>query len=144
MRSISCRVCAVKYDSPQRGHDHKGMASITSSDGPQPMLRVTSRGCTPFRPHAAQRNLGAVDGDDEEIPVRGDFDDRVGEDTAERVASNDVSNFTRLPVALALDDRAREDNVFEIKDGEVVIIKFLRRVDRHGIEFRERIKSRSR
>ena len=133
MRSISCRVCAVKYDSPQRGHDHKGMPSITSSDGPRPKLRVTSRCCTPVRPHAAQRSLDAIDGDDEEIPVRGDFDDRFGEDTAERVASDDIFNFTRLPLALALDDRAREGNVFEIEDGEVVIFKFLRRVDGHGI-----------
>ena len=133
MRSISCRVCAVKYDSPQRGHDHKGMPSITSSDGPRPKLRVTSRCCTPFRPHAAQRSLDAVDGDDEEIPVRGDFDDRFDEDTAEGVASDDIFNFTRLAVALALDDRTREDNVFEIEDGEVVIFKFLRRVDGHGI-----------
>ncbi len=133
MRSISCRVCAVKYDSPQRGHDHKGMPSITSSDGPRPKLRVTSRCCTPFRPHAAQRSLDAVDGDDEEIPARGDFDDRFGEDAAERIASDDIFNFTRLAVALALDDRTREDNVFEIEDGEVVIFKFLRRVDGHGI-----------
>jgi hypothetical protein len=29
-----------------------------------------------------------------------------------------------------LDDCAREDNVFEIEDGEIVIFKFLRRVDR--------------
>lgn len=133
MRSISCRVCAVKYDSPQCGHDHKGMPSITSSDGPRPKLRVTSRCCTPTRPHAAQRSLGAVDGDDEEIPVRGELGDRFCGDTAERVASDDIFNFARLPVALALDDRAREDNVFEIKDGEIVIVKFLRRVDGYSI-----------
>jgi hypothetical protein len=123
----------VKYDSPQCGHDHKGMPSITSSDGPRPKLRVTSRCCTPVRPHPAQRRLDAADGDDEEIPVRGNLNDRIGGDTPEGVAADDVLDFARLPVALALDDRAREDNVFEIKDGEVVIIKFLRRVDRHGI-----------
>ena len=133
MRSISWRVCAVKYDSPQCGHDHKGMPSITSSDGPQPKLRVTSRCCTPVRPHAAQRGLGTIDRDDEEIPLRGNLDDRFDGDVAERVASDDIFDFARLPVALALDDRAREDNVFEIEDGEIVIIKFLRRVDRHGI-----------
>ena len=123
----------MKYDSPQRGHDHKGIPSITSSDGPRPKLRVTARCCTPVRPHAAQRSLDGVDGDDEEIPARGDFDDRFGEDTAERIASDDIFNFTRLAVALAVDDRTREDNVFEIEDGEVVIFKFLRRVDGHGI-----------
>lgn len=101
------------------------MPSITSSDGPRPKLRVTSRCCTPVRPHAAQRGLGAVDREDEEIPVRGNLDDRFG--------SDDIFDFARLPVALALDDRARKDNVFEIEDREVVIIKFLRRMDRHGI-----------
>ena len=133
MRSISCRVCAVKYDSLQCGHDHTGMPSITSSDGPRPKLRVTSRCCTPARPHAAQRSLGVVARDDEEIPIRGNLDDRFGGGIAEGVASDDIFDFARLPVALALDDRACEDNVFEIEDGEVVIIKFLRCVDRHGI-----------
>ena len=133
MRSISCRVCAVKYDSPQCGHDHNGMPSITSSDGPRPKLRVTSRCCTPARPHAAQRSLGAVDRDDEEIPIRGNLGNRFGGGIAERVTSDDIFDFARLPVALALDDRACEDNVFEIEDGKVVIIKFLRRMGRHGI-----------
>lgn len=133
MRSISWRVCAVKYDSPQCGHDHKGMPSITSSDGPRPKLRVTSRCCTPVRPHAAQRGSGTVDRDDEEISVRGALDDRFGGDVAERVAADDIFDFACLPVALALDDRARKDNVFEIEDSEVVIIKFLRCMDRHGI-----------
>lgn len=133
MRSISWRVCAVKYDSPQCGHDHKGMPSITSSDGPRPKLRVTSRCCTPVRPHAAQRGLGTIDRDDEEIPVWSDLDDRFGKGSAECIASDDIFDFMRLPVALALDDLTREDNVFEIEDSEVVIIKFFRRVDRHGI-----------
>ena len=123
----------MKYDSPQCGHDHKGIPSITSSDGPRPKLRVTSRRCTPARPHAAQRSLGAVDRDDEEIPVRGELDDRFGGSIVERAASDDIFDFVRLPVALALDDRAHENNVFEIEDGEVAISKFLRRVDRHGI-----------
>lgn len=109
------------------------MPSITSSEGPRPKLRVTCRSCTPIRPHAAQRGLDAVDGDDEEIPVRGKFDDRFCRDFTERVAADDVFDFACLPVALALDDCARKDEVFEIEDGEIVIVKFLRRVDRHGI-----------
>jgi len=109
------------------------MPSITSSDGPRPKLRVTSRRCTPVRPHAAQRRLGTVDGDGEEIAVRGDLNDCFRRDIAEGVASDDIFDFARLPVALALDDRAREDNAFEIEDGEIVIFKFLRRVDGHGI-----------
>src|SRR5262245_29556178 len=109
MRSISCSVCAVKYDSPQCGHHHKGMPSITSNDGPRPKLRVLSRCCTPARPHAAQRSLGAVDRDDEEIPIQGNLDDRFGEIIAEGVTSDNVFDFVCLPVTLALDDRARED-----------------------------------
>jgi hypothetical protein len=123
----------VKYDSPQWGHDHKGIPSITISDGPRPKLRVTSRRCTPVRPHAAQRGLVTIDGDGEEIALRGDLNDRLRWDTAEGGASDDIFDFTRLPVALALNDCAREDDVFEIEDGEIVIFKFLRRVDRHGI-----------
>ena len=123
----------MKYDSPQCGHDHEGIPSITISDGPRPKLRVTTRCRTPVRPHAAQRGLVTVDGEGEEIAVRGDLDDRFCWDAAERGASDDIFDFARLPVALALDDCAREDNVFEIEDGEIVIFKFLRRVDRHGI-----------
>ena len=74
-----------------------------------------------------------VDRDNEESSVRRNFDDRFGRDVEESLPSDDIFDFARLPVALALDDRAREDNVFEIEDGEVVIVKFLRRVDRHGI-----------
>ncbi len=109
------------------------MPSITSSDGPRPKLRVTSRCCTPVRPHAAQRGLGTIDRDDEEIPVRGNLDHRFGKGIAECIASDDIFDLARLPVALALDDRVREESVFEIEDSEVVIIKFLRRVDRYGI-----------
>jgi len=133
MRSTSCRVCAVKYDSPQYGHDHKGMPSITSSDDPRPKLRVTSRRCTPARPHEAQRWLSTIDGNDEEIPVRGNLDDRFCKDAAERVTLDDIFDFVRSPVALALDARAREDDIFEIKAGEVVIFKFLRCVDGYGV-----------
>ena len=123
----------MKYDSPQCGHDHKGIPSITISDDPRPKLRVTSRRCTPVRLHAAQRGLVAVDSEGEEITVRGDLDDGFRRYAAECVASDDIFNFARLPVALALDECAREDNVFEIEDGEIVIFKFLRRVDGHGI-----------
>ena len=118
---------------PQCGHDHKGIPSITISVGPRPKLRVTSRRCTPVRPHAAQRGLVAVDREGEEITVRGDLDDGFRRYAAEGVASDDTFDFARVPVALALDDRARKDNVFEIEDGEIVIFKFLRCVDGHGI-----------
>jgi len=123
----------VKYDSPQCGHDHRGIPSITISDGPRPKLRVTSRCRTPVRPHAAQRGLVTVDGEGEEIAIRGDFDDRFCWDAAEHGASDDIFDFARLPVVLALNDCAREDNVFGIEDGELIIFKFLRRVERQGI-----------
>jgi len=119
----------VKYDSPQWGHDHRGIPSITISDGPRPKLRVTSLRCTPVRLHAAQRGLVAVDGEGEEVAIRSDLNDGFRWDAAEGVASDHVFDFPRLPVALALNDCAREDNVFEIEDGEVIIFKFLRCVD---------------
>lgn len=119
----------MKYDSPQWGHDQRGIPSITMSDDPRPKLRVTSRRCTPIRLHAAQRGLVAVDGESEEVTVRGDLNDGFRRDAAECVASDNIFDFPRLPVALALDDCACEDNVFEIKDGEIVIFKFLCCVD---------------
>ena len=80
-----------------------------------------------------QRFLSAVNGDDEEIAPRDEFDDRFCGVIAKGVASDDIFDFTRLLVTLALDDRAREENVFEIEDCEIVIGKFLCRVNRHGI-----------
>ena len=44
----------------------------------------------------------------------------------ERGALDDILDFTSCLVPLALDDLAREDDVFEINDGEVVIFKFVR------------------
>lgn len=41
---------------------------------------------------------------------------------------DDVLDFARAAVALVLDDFAREDDVFEVEDGEVVIFKFVRGV----------------
>ena len=41
IRSISCIVFAVKYDSPQLGHDHSGTPSMTRRFAPLPKLRVT-------------------------------------------------------------------------------------------------------
>ena len=43
MRSISCIVCAVKYDSPQCGQETCGMRSINNSEPATRKLRVTSR-----------------------------------------------------------------------------------------------------
>ena len=80
MRSISCIVCAVKYDSPQCGHDQTGMLSMTKSDGPRPKLRVTLRTVAPSRPHEAQTELDTVGGDDKECTAGAELDDRFGFD----------------------------------------------------------------
>ena len=63
-----------KYDSPQCGHDHMGMPSITSSSFPVPKLRVTRRNWTPGRPQDAHSASGEVDRDDEELPRVTDLD----------------------------------------------------------------------
>ena len=94
---------------------------------------MTSRRCTPIRLQAAQRGLVAVDCEGEEVAVRGDLDGRFCWGTAERGTTDDIFDFARSPVALALDDCTREDNVFEIEDAEVVIFKFLRCVDGESI-----------
>lgn len=41
-------------------------------------------------------------------------------------AVGDVLGFAGRAVALALDDLPREDDVLEIEDGEIVIVKFVR------------------
>ncbi len=49
-------------------------------------------------------------------------------------ALDDVLRFASAAVALALDDLAREDDVFKVKDGELVIFKFGRGVGGSGYE----------
>jgi hypothetical protein len=70
IRSISCMVLAAKYDSPQCGHDHMGMPSMTRENLPRPKLRVTFRSAMPFLAHDVQTELDKVDGDDEEAAQR--------------------------------------------------------------------------
>ena len=117
-------VRAVKYDSPQWGHDHMGIPSTTSNDVPLPKLRVTRRKCTPARPQEAHTRSDEIDRDDVENARETDFDDRFGLALIKRAASDDDFGFMRLTVFLALNDTAREDDVFEIKDCEVFIFQF--------------------
>jgi hypothetical protein len=49
---------------------------------------------------------------------------------------DDVLRFTGAAIALALDDLAREDDVFEIEDGELVIFKFVCSVGGGGVAAR--------
>ena len=57
-----------------------------------------------------------------------DFDDDFTGVARERGALDDVLGFAGCTVALALDDLPREDDVFKVEDGEVVIFKFVRSV----------------
>lgn len=77
--------------------------------------------------------LAKVDGDDDESAQRTELDDCFGFLTIERNAADDEFDFARFAVALALDDFARKDDTFEIKDREVVIVKFFRSMERYDI-----------
>ena len=123
MRSISCIVCAVKYDSPQLRHDHMGINSITSSAAPFPKLRVTCFRCNALLPQCAHFCSTEVGSDDDELAGEADFDDGFGRSAAERDAGDDTFDFTGLGVALTLNNLARKDDVFEVEDSEVVIVK---------------------
>jgi hypothetical protein len=80
-----------------------------------------------------QPPLDDIDGDDEELARVPNFGDDFGGCSVERAALDDVLRFTGAAIALALDDLAREDNVFEIEDGEVVIFKFVCSVGGDGV-----------
>ena len=99
---------------------------MTSSFSPRPKLRVTWRSSAPSRPHEAQTDLDEVDRDDKERSGRPDFDDGLGFVAGERGSADDSLDFARLAIALALRDFAREEDVFEIEDREIVIIKLFR------------------
>ena len=65
------------------------------------------------------------------------FGDDFSGDSIEGAALNDVLRFAGAAIALALDDLAREDDVFEIEDREVVIFKFVRSVGGDGVAERQ-------
>lgn len=106
---------------------------MTRSDRPRPKLRVTLRSSTPFCPHAMQRGLDTVDGDEEEGTKRGDFDDCFGVMAPDRETADDELDLARFPVTLSFDDFARKDDIFEIEDCEFVIVKFFRGMNGYGI-----------
>ena len=133
IRSISCIVCAVKYDSPQCGHDHIGMPSMTRRSFPLPNVRVTLRRWGPARPHDAQSPLDEVDGDDEERTGEADFDDGFSFVAGERAAADEIFDLAGLAVSLSLGNLACEDDVFEVEDREVVIFKFFSSVNGYDI-----------
>ena len=64
-----------------------------------------------------------VDSDDDELAREPDFDDGFSCRSVERDAGDDALDLACLGVALALDDFAGVDDVFEVKDVKVVIFK---------------------
>jgi hypothetical protein len=125
MRSISCMVCAVKYDSPHRGQDHSGIPSITSSERPVPKLRVTRRNCGLAPPHVAQTALCGIDRDDVEDAREADFDDGLCFAATERDAADDDFRFIGFLVFLPFDNAASEDDVLEVENSKAVVFHFL-------------------
>ena len=61
------------------------------------------------------------------------FGNDFGSCSVEGATLDDVLRFTGAAITLALDNLAREDDIFEIKDGEVVIFKFVRSMGGYGI-----------
>jgi len=108
------------------------MFSITNNDRPRPKLRVTLRTVTPSRPHEAQVVLDTVGSDDEERAARTELDDRFGFNAFKGDTTDDELDFARSSVALTFNDFASEDDVFEVKEREVVIVKFFRSMERNG------------
>ena len=133
MRSSSCIVLAAKYDSPHDEQDHRGTASTTNNVAPAPKLRVTCFSETLLLPQFAHDSSTEVDGDDVEATGRVDLCDCFSAVTGKASALDDVLDFARSPVTLAFNDLAREDDVFEVEDAEVVIFKFVRCVGGNGI-----------
>jgi hypothetical protein len=66
-----------------------------------------------------------VDGDDDKLTAVTDFGDDFAGVTFERGTLDDVLGFPGRTVSLTLDDLPREDDVFKIEDGELVIFKFV-------------------
>ena len=89
-----------------------------------PKLRVTCLSWIVLLPQCAHWCSRDVDSDDDELASEADFDNCFGCRAVERDASDDALDFPRLGVALAFDDFARKDDIFEIEDVEVVIFKF--------------------
>lgn len=73
-----------------------------------------------------QMELDKVDGNDEESADLAEFDGSFCLLAFNRAAADNELDLSRSSVALALGDFACEDNVFEIEDREVVIVKFFR------------------
>ena len=89
-----------------------------------PKLRVTCLSWIAPLPQCAHCCSSEVDSDNDELASEADFDEGFGCCAVERKASDDTLDFSRLGVALAFADFAREDDVFEAADIKIVIFKF--------------------
>jgi hypothetical protein len=106
---------------------------MTNRFAPLPYVRVTCFSWAPLWPQFRHSWLDDIDGDDEELASTVDFCDDFSGSTVERTALDDVLGFTRGAVSLAFDDLSREDDVFEVKDGEIVIFEFVRCMGGNGV-----------
>lgn len=75
--------------------------------------------------HRSLLNVEDIGCDDDKLTREADFDDGLCGAAVERFTANDEFAFSRFGVALALDDLTGKDDVFEVNDREVVIVKFL-------------------
>ncbi len=107
-----------------------GIRSTTRRFAPVPKLRVTYFSCTLPLPQVAQAASTEVDGDDDKPASGTDFDDDFAGFTVECGTLDNVLDFPGCTVSLGLRDLAREDDVLEVKDGEVFIIEFVGGVGR--------------
>jgi hypothetical protein len=69
--------------------------------------------------------LEDIDRDDEELPGVADFGNNVGCRSVKAAPLDNELRFAGLAITLAFNDLAREDNVFEVKDAELVIFEFV-------------------
>lgn len=90
-----------------------------------PKLRVTRLICTEGLPQCAHKCLEGIYCDDNEFFGEADFRDGLRVASVERDTGDNVFEFTGTDIALAFCDLARENDVFEVKDREVVIFKLL-------------------
>jgi len=101
------------------------MASMTIKAEALPKLRVTCFTCTEELPQWAQRWSEDIGRDDDKFAGDADFDDDLRRLAVEGDAGDNDFALAGLGVTLTFRDLPREDDVFEIKDGEVVIFKLL-------------------
>ena len=107
---------------------------MTSKAAPVPKLRVTCFSCMELLPQYAQLCSAEVSSDDDELAGEADFDDGLSRFSVKPNGTDDELDLAGLRVALALEDLAREEDVFEIEDGEVFIFKFFGCVGGNRVE----------